>query len=62
MTPPIRLWTDTSTATSSPAIPVPPAAAVAGDGAAAPVASQFVDYAYRIAALTVGLALLTTFI
>ena len=62
MTPPIGFRTDASTDATTTLIPIGPAAALACDGASIASPSQFADYAYRIAALTAGLALLATFI
>jgi hypothetical protein len=61
MTPPIRLRTDTSNESGGTVMPIVPATAMAGDAITLPP-SQFADYAYRIATLTAGLALLATFI
>jgi hypothetical protein len=62
MTPPIGFRTDTSTKASSTLIPIRSTVAVACDGPPLAPTSQFADYAYRVAALTAGLALLATFI
>jgi hypothetical protein len=62
MTPPIGFRTDNSSKTGGTVIPIMPTAAIGGEGATLVAPSQFADYAYRIAALTAGIALLTTFI
>lgn len=62
MTPPIGFRTDASTDASATLVPIGSAAVLGCDGATHTPASQFADYAYRIAALTAGLALLATFI
>jgi hypothetical protein len=61
MTPPIRSRIDTSNESDGTVMPIGPVAAMAGDAVILPP-SQFADYAYRIATLTAGLALLATFI
>ncbi|MBS1798261.1 MAG: hypothetical protein JSS95_00400 [Acidobacteria bacterium] len=62
MTPPIGFRTDTSNDAAATLVPIGPVATLACDGATLAPTSRFADYAYRIAALTAGLALLATFV
>ncbi|MBS1821374.1 MAG: hypothetical protein JST61_05290 [Acidobacteria bacterium] len=62
MTPPIGFGTGISTDATATLVPIGTVTPLACDAATVHSASQFADYAYRIAALTAGLALLATFI
>jgi hypothetical protein len=63
MTPPIRFRTDASQNNGGPVTHARPATLIGdmtGIGASVATSSRIADYTYRIAALTVGLALLVT--
>ncbi len=65
MTPPIGFRIDRSIRSNeniSPLIPITACAGIGSDAATLAAPSPFADYAYRIAALTAGIALLATFI